>query len=95
LPQALLADCEAGTKDWFAYTDDSTASVGAVHPGAADTEAAVGFKGGAAKSSGVGFVLFCDDVSTYVGISFWAKGKGGEHMRFLVAIPETDAVPGR
>ncbi len=95
VPQSLLANCEAGAQGWFAYLDDQVAAVLEARPGAADTQTSMRFKGGSAKSSGVGFGLFCDDVSSYQGVSFWAKGKGGEHMRFLVAIPETDAQPGR
>ncbi len=93
--QPLLANCEAGAQGWFAYLDDHDVAVSVERPGATGTQTAVRFKGGSAKSSGIGFGLFCDDVSSYQGISFWAKGNGGEHMRFLVAIPETDAQPGR
>ncbi len=43
----------------------------------------------------MGLSLFCDDVSAFDGISFWAKGRGDDHVRFLIAIPATDAKPGR
>jgi hypothetical protein len=95
VPKPLLADAEAGTKGFFAYVESQAATVSLVHPGAFGSAAAIDFHGGKAQSSGMGFGLFCDDVSSFAGVSFWAKGRGGEHLRFLVAIPATDATPGR
>jgi hypothetical protein len=95
VPAALLADCEGGMKGWFGYVGNSSLAVSEVHPGADSSATAADFQGGQASSSGMGISLFCDDVSSYAGISFWAKGQGGEHLRFLVAIPATDAKAGR
>ena len=95
VPPVLLADAEAGLKGFFAYVGSSSAPLSLVHPGAANTSAAIDFHGGKADSSGMGVGMFCDDVSSFAGVSFWAKGRGGEHLRFLVAIPATDATKGR
>lgn len=70
VPPLLLADCEAGSKDWFAYADDHQAPVAVIHPGAGATQTAVRFAGGAAKNAGVGLGLFCADVSSFAGVSF-------------------------
>jgi hypothetical protein len=95
VPEPLLSDFEHGPDAWFAYLDDHEVAVGEQHPGAAGTNSAAHFAGGKAAAAGVGIGMFCDDVSGFDGVSFWAKGHGGEHVRFLVAIPATDASPGR
>lgn len=95
VPAALVSDFEQGQEHWFAYVDRDEAEVGELHPGADGTNRAARFAGGEAAASGVGIGMFCDDVSSFDGVSFWAKGHGGEHLRFLVAIPATDATPGR
>ncbi|HEY1536095.1 MAG TPA: hypothetical protein VGF76_18875 [Polyangiaceae bacterium] len=92
---ALLADSEANLNGWFAFVDAVQTEVVAAHPGADNTNTAVEFRGGHAVSSGMGWGLFCSDVSRYSGVSFWAKGRGGDHIRFQVAVPATDGQPGR
>jgi hypothetical protein len=95
VPESLVSDFEDGPNHWFAYVDDHEVSVGEQHPGADGSESAAQFAGGKAAAAGVGIGMFCDDVSSFHGVGFWAKGRGGEHVRFLVAIPATDATPGR
>jgi hypothetical protein len=95
VPEPLLADCEGDMKGWFGYVGSDSAPVYPAHPGAQNSATAADFQGGHATSSGMGIGLSCDDVSGYRGVSFWAKGRGGEKLRFLVAIPATDTKPGR
>ena len=95
VPEALLANCETGMKGWFGYTGGSSTPVTELHPGAEDSITAADFHGGYAESAGMGISMFCDDVSSYDGVSFWAKGRGDDHVRFLVAVPGSDAKPGR
>jgi hypothetical protein len=90
-----LSDVESGTVDWFAYVDGEDAALEEVSPGADGSASALLFAGGQAFESGVGIGMFCDDVSAFSGVGFWARGRGGEHIRFLAAIPATDATEGR
>jgi hypothetical protein len=95
VPAPLVSDFEQGSERWFAYVDAHEVAVGEQHPGAAGSQSAARFAGGEAAAAGIGIGMFCDDVSSFDGVSFWAKGHGGERLRFLVAIPATDATPGR
>jgi hypothetical protein len=96
VPDPVVSDCELnGVKGWFGYVNDTRVVPVALHPGANGTQTAAEFKGQQADISGVGISLFCDDVTRYAGVSFWAKGNGGEHLRFLAAVPGTDAAIGR
>lgn len=92
-PESLLSDCETGLEGWFGYVDGAEANVTEQHPGADDSSTAAHFAGGEAEESGMGIGMFCDDVSGFDGVAFWARGPA--RIRFLVAIPATDATPGR
>ena len=93
VPDALIADFEAGVAGWSGYLGSDPFSVQSTQPGAALTEHALRFSGGSAKTSGFFHLLPCRDVSMYDGIQFWARGKGGDQVRFLAVIPGTDPTP--
>jgi hypothetical protein len=96
VPDTLLSDCEqSGVQGWFGYVNDAKVLPVALHPGANGTQTAAELQGQQAHDSGLGISLFCDDVTRYSGISFWAFGNGGEHVRFLAAVPGSDAAVGR
>ena len=94
VPDASIADFEAGVVGWAGYLGADPYAVESSQPGAALTEHALRFNGGKAKTSGFFRLLPCRDVSDYDGIQFWAKGKGGDLVRFLAVIPGTDPTPG-
>lgn len=91
-PAPSIGDFEQGVTGWGAYINNYIGIVQLSAPGAAQTEHAATFAGTFADQSGLYHELACSDVSGFDGISFWAKGKGGEHIRFLTAIPETQPV---
>ena len=93
-PLPLIADFEHGVTGWASYMGEGGntvfGSVQNTQPGAAQTTFAATFSGGAAQTSGMFHTQYCSDVSAFDGISFYAKGKGGDHVRFLAVIPATD-----
>jgi hypothetical protein len=93
-PDALIADFEAGVAGWSGYLGDNPFGVESTQPGAAATAHALRFAGGKAKTSGFFRSLPCRDVSDFEGLQFWAKGKGGDLVRFLAVIPATDPTVG-
>jgi hypothetical protein len=97
-PQALIADFEHGVLGWSSYigNDGNTVfgNVQSTQPGAAGTQFAALFDGGKAETSGMFRTSYCSDVSKFDGISFWAKGQGGDRVRFLAVIPATDPTSG-
>jgi hypothetical protein len=68
--------------------------VQSTQPGAAQTQFAASFSGGKADTSGMFRTQYCSDVSLFDGVSFWAKGQGNAHLRFLAVIPATDPTSG-
>ena len=86
---ALVEDFEHGVDDWGTYINDQFGAPASTAPGAGQSELAVTFSGGSADVSGLYDDLPCTDVSAFNGISFWAKGRGGDHVRFLAVIPAT------
>jgi hypothetical protein len=86
---ALIEDFEHGVNGWATYLDDQFGAPTSTAPGAALTGLAATFSGGQADISGLFKNLRCTDVSAFTGISFWAKGRGGDHVRFLAVIPAT------
>ena len=97
-PAAMIADFEHGVVGWSSYVGNSGNTVfGGVtnsQPGAATTAFAATFNGGKAETSGMFHTQYCSDVSQFDGISFWAKGWGGDRVRFLAVIPATDPTNG-
>ena len=93
-PEALIADFEAGVQGWSGYLGTAPYGVYATQPGATSTQQALRFSGGKAKTSGFFRLLPCRDVSDFDGIQFWARGKGGDAVRFLAVIPGTDPTVG-
>jgi hypothetical protein len=94
VPGALIADFEDSVATWSGYVGDNPLAVESTQPGADMTEHALRFKGGKASTSGVFHLMPCSDVSAFDGVQFWAKGKGGDMVRFLAVIPGTDPTPG-
>ncbi len=95
VPDAMIADFEAGVAGWSGYLGSNAVQVDTVHPGANDTDQALRFSGGNAATSGVFHRMLCTDVSGFDGIEFWAKGQdAGSHVRFLAVIPATDPIAG-
>jgi hypothetical protein len=92
LAPALLADFEHGVSGWSGYMGEHFGPLSSSAPGAALTGHAATFAGGAAQTSGMFRTLHCSDVSAYDGISFYAKGWGGDKVRFLASIPATDPI---
>lgn len=92
-PDALIANFENGVAGWSAYVGSDPFGVESTQPGAVETEHALRFQGGKANTSGFYDLLPCRDVSAFDGLQFWAKGKGGEKVRFLAVIPATDPKP--
>ena len=92
LAPAPVDDFEQGMNGWATYVDDQFGAPTLSAPGAALTGHAATFRGGTAKVSGVYHDQRCNDVSAFTGISFWAKGRGGDHVRFLAVIPATQPV---
>ena len=89
-PPALVADFEQGVAGWFGYIGNNPAPVVGTDPGAAMTQHAARFTGGAAKISGMYFQMPCRNVSDFDGISFWGRSEGMATVRFLAVIPKTD-----
>jgi hypothetical protein len=94
VPGSLIADFEDGVAGWSGYIADDPLLPESLQPGADMTEHALRFKGGKAATSGVFHLMPCSDVSDFDGVQFWAKGKGGDLVRFLAVIPATDPTPG-
>jgi hypothetical protein len=94
VPDLLIANFEDGVGGWTGYLGDNPLLPEISQPGADTTEHALRFKGGKASTSGVFHLLPCSDVSDFDGVQFWAKGKGGDMVRFLAVIPGTDPTPG-
>jgi hypothetical protein len=97
-PAALIADFEHGVVGWSSYMGNSGNTVfGGVQntqPGAATTAFAATFGGGKAETSGMFHTQYCSNVSGFDGVSFWAKGRGGDRVRFLAVVPATDPTSG-
>ncbi|HTA91598.1 MAG TPA: hypothetical protein VK745_18570 [Polyangiaceae bacterium] len=93
-PPALVADFEQGVAGWYGYIGANPAPVMSEQPGAALTQHAAEFSGGAAKISGMYFPMACRDVSSFDGISFWGKSAATSAVRFLTVIPATDPTAG-
>ena len=89
---AMLADFELGVSGWMGYIGDHFGPLQSSAPGAAKSGHAATFSGGYAQTSGMYRELGCADVTQFDGVSFYAKGQGGEKVRFLAAIPATDPV---
>ena len=89
LAAASIDDFEQGMNGWATYIDDQFGAPVLSAPGAALSGHAATFSGGTANVSGVYHPQRCNDVSAFTGISFWAKGRGGDHVRFLAVIPAT------
>ncbi len=94
VPDSLIADFEDGVAGWSGYIANNPLLPESLQPGADMTEHALRFKGGKASTSGVFHLMPCSDVSDFDGVQFWAKGKGGDQVRFLAVIPATDPTPG-
>jgi hypothetical protein len=94
VPGSMIADFEDGVAGWSGYIGGDPLSVESTQPGADMTDRALRFKGGKADTSGVFHLTPCSDVSAFDGVQFWAKGKGGDMVRFLAVIPATDPTPG-
>lgn len=94
MPPALIADFEQGVAGWYGYIGANPAPVMSEQPGAALTQHAAEFSGGAAKISGMYFPMACRDVSSFDGISFWGKSAATSAVRFLTVIPATDPTAG-
>ncbi|HEY3666286.1 MAG TPA: hypothetical protein VGL19_09810 [Polyangiaceae bacterium] len=90
VPDALIADFEGGVAGWSGYLGTNPLQLDTVQPGADMTDLALRFKGGKATTSGVFHLMPCSDVSDFDGVQFWAKGRGGDMVRFLAVIPATD-----
>jgi hypothetical protein len=95
-----IADFEQGIGGWYGYVGASGSApvsawpVVASAPGADSTAFAATFSGGPAAVSGIGFELPCMNVAAFDGISFWAKGRGGDAVRFLAVVPGSDPTVG-
>lgn len=89
---ANVGDFEQGVEGWGAYVNKDFGVVTSTAPGASLSQLAATFAGGFAEQSGMYHQMPCTDVSAFDGISFWAKGRGGDHVRFLAAIPGTQPI---
>ena len=89
---AMLADFEQGVSGWSGYMGAQFGPLSSSAPGAALTGHAATFAGGAAQTSGMLRELHCTDVSAFDGISFYAKGRGGDKLRLATSIPATDPI---
>ncbi len=94
VPKALIDDFEDGVAGWSAYIGNDPWHVDSTQPGADNTDHALRFSGGHADTSGFYHLMPCSDVSSFDGIQFWAKGRGGDQIRFLAVIPATDPTDG-
>jgi len=88
----LIGDFEQGVTGWGRYIGSDFGPIKSISPGAANTASAALFSGGYAETSGMYHELPCNDVSQFDGISFYAKGRGGDQVRFLAVIPATDPI---